>query len=425
MSTDPAPTPLRVLTISTVYQGGGAERCARDLHHGLQARGAETRMFVAARRPEDPPSVLSLRTKMERAFVPLERRLRRPLLWRHLGSRWRLGRIGKRQFDVLHLHNLQAGYLDPRVIGRVARRIPLVWTFHDEWPMTLGPTYDLTRVFSVDEIDRRFGPDNDLRPGTRLMDRSRPVWARTVPVPAAIITASHYIAGLAGADPRYGGVPIHVLPYGLALLDCPAINLPRADARRRLGLPQGARVVLLIANFLHSPFKGMWLAVEALGKLRRDLGDGNDADVRVLLVGNDVHGLREQVPFPVHPTGFITNQTDLATAYRAADVTLVPSVAEGFGYVATESLACRVPVVAFTVGGLQEIIGNNERGLMATRFDTDEIARHLRRLMSDPTLNQQLGDAGHEWVKRSCPMQLWLDAHLSVYRQTIASFVPP
>src|ERR1700722_6266785 len=234
------------------YGGGGADRCGRELFDGICTRGAEARLYVNARKNADPPNVQSICTIPERALGKIERRYRRPFMWRHFGSRSKLAAIPTGAFDVLHLHNMQGGYLDPRAIGRLGRRLPFVWTLHDEWATTLCCNYDLSRVMPAEEVDRRFGANSDLRPGTDLTRRYRAIWEPIVPVPAAIISPSHYIAGLVRATPRYQGVQLYTPPDGLALLGCPRLNDSRTAARAKWGIPPDARVILLIANHLWS-----------------------------------------------------------------------------------------------------------------------------------------------------------------------------
>jgi len=62
--------------------------------------------------------------------------------------------------------------------------------------------------------------------------------------------------------------------------------------------------------------------------------------------------------------GFLPDQ-DLPTAYRAADLTIVPSEAfEGFGLVVLESLAAGTPALVTPVGGLPEVVRDLSPGLV-------------------------------------------------------------
>jgi glycosyltransferase involved in cell wall biosynthesis len=69
--------------------------------------------------------------------------------------------------------------------------------------------------------------------------------------------------------------------------------------------------------------------------------------------------------------------------WNSLDVAVVPSLYEPFGLVALEAMACGVPVVASAVGGLQEIIVDNESGILVPPGDSAALARALLELLKD------------------------------------------
>lgn len=402
---------MRVLLLSPLYRGGGAERCARDLFHLLPQLGVGVTMGVAHRQNGCPAGVKSLRLPGEK-YLKVVERLTGPADWRHLGSSGVLGRLSRRDCSLVHLHNLHGGWLSLRAAQRVAGRIPVVWTLHDEWALTGGTAYDLSRVFPDHNLDPRlpsgcaaFLPGEHDRAYRRVVER----W---LPIPAAFISPSHYLMNLLAAHPRLSGVPRFLIPYGLGMLDSPQIDLPRELARARFEIGPEERVILLVAAHFSSPFKGIPLAVDALRQLA-------PRPIRVLVVGNGSEAIARQVPQAVKAVGFVDDPAVLASAYRAADVTLIPSIADNFPYVALESMACGTPLAAFRVGGLVEMIGDNERGLMADCFNTELLADNLRRLVEDRALARMMGAAGAAWVRERCDPRAAAMANLGVYRRAL------
>jgi glycosyltransferase involved in cell wall biosynthesis len=76
--------------------------------------------------------------------------------------------------------------------------------------------------------------------------------------------------------------------------------------------------------------------------------------------------------------GFVSDE-DLPLFYRAADVSVVPSVAlEGFGLVAAESLAAGTPCLVTPVGGLPEVVGGLSAGLVMKSASVDDMAAAIR-----------------------------------------------
>src|SRR5205823_11702479 len=75
---------------------------------------------------------------------------------------------------------------------------------------------------------------------------------------------------------------------------------------------------------------------------------------------------------------------ELAYAYRAADVTVVPSYNESFGLVALESQACGTPVVAAAVGGLPTAVDTGVSGLLVDGHDPADYAAAIGALLHRP-----------------------------------------
>jgi glycosyltransferase involved in cell wall biosynthesis len=75
--------------------------------------------------------------------------------------------------------------------------------------------------------------------------------------------------------------------------------------------------------------------------------------------------------------GFVPD-ADLPLAYRAADLSVVPSIAlEGFGLIVLESLAAGTPVIVTPVGGLPEVVSGLSKDLILEGSSPNQIADGL------------------------------------------------
>jgi glycosyltransferase involved in cell wall biosynthesis len=99
----------------------------------------------------------------------------------------------------------------------------------------------------------------------------------------------------------------------------------------------------------------------------------------------------------VHMTGFL-DRNDLLGFYRLADMFVFPSVFEGFGIPALESMECGCPVVAARSRSLPEVIGN--AGELFDPFDIDDMAGTIIRVALDSQLRSTLRDLGYSQSKK-------------------------
>jgi glycosyltransferase involved in cell wall biosynthesis len=406
---------LRAAIFSPRLHGGGAERAARDIFQGLPSLGVSTEMFVAKRSSHDPSNVASVRYAGEKYLKALRLVMDEADAW-YPGSRTTLARLNTASFAISHFHNIHSGWMAVSAVQSLCCRMPVIWSLHDEWSVSLGYPYNLENALGFESVSDWLGNSSwkynaGHTKGTRMRQRLR----RLMPTPTAVITPSTYLGKLAAAAEHFGRSCIYTIPYGLSMLERDEVCLPRADARRRLGLPLDKSIVLLIAAHFNSPYKGMWLAEKMCDQL-------NNAEFHLVVVGGQSEDFARRVGLPCSCLGQLHSDQDLATVYRASDVTLIPSVADNFPYVGLESMACETPVVCFDVGGLSEMVGKQERGYAAARFDTGDLARGVTLFCQDPAWRQRVGRAGQEWVRERCNMSTYLQRIERVYRATIEDF---
>jgi len=138
-------------------------------------------------------------------------------------------------------------------------------------------------------------------------------------------------------------------------------------------------------------------------------------------LGNSAQTIKELIrPIPAVCLQARDDST-LARAYRAADVTLLPSLGENLPYVALESLACGTPLICFAIGGMPEIIGQNERGILCRSIDALEMVSHLEYLLSHPEIREKMSCEGVQWVRDNCEMTDYLQKITAVYRRVLAN----
>lgn len=92
---------------------------------------------------------------------------------------------------------------------------------------------------------------------------------------------------------------------------------------------------------------------------------------------------------------------ELVAEYSTARIAVVPSYFEGFGFPASEAMACGLPVVATDGGALPEVVGSaGEAGRLVRARDVDALARALEELALQPELAAELGRAARRRIQR-------------------------
>ena len=151
-----------------------------------------------------------------------------------------------------------------------------------------------------------------------------------------------------------------------------------------------------------SPRKGYQILIEALTPLR-------SLDWRMTIAGATdrdpaaVSALREAIlrgglAARVELTGSL-GKADLARAYAAADLFVLPSLFEGYGMALAEAMARGLPIVCTTGGAAAETVAGGA-ALKVAPGQTDPLREALQRMLTDAGLRRRLGDASWEAGQR-------------------------
>jgi glycosyltransferase involved in cell wall biosynthesis len=204
---------------------------------------------------------------------------------------------------------------------------------------------------------------------------------------------------------RYYGVPmerIRLVPGGVDV-ERWRTALSQKEARERLGWLHDRPVVFTARRLARR--MGLENLVSAISEVRRRVpeillliaGRGAlsgelEAQIRSLDLQNSVKLL-----------GFLPDE-DLPLAYRAADLSVLPTVAlEGFGMVAVESLAAGTPILVTPVGGLPEVVSDLSGDLVLPGSGIRDLAEGLEAALKgelalpDTEACQNYARARYDW----------------------------
>lgn len=236
-------------------------------------------------------------------------------------------------------------------------------------------------------------------------DEIRPAWARRADVftgPRAIplIANSEWTRDVALS--RFGDAArIETVYLGLDhVLFAP---LDRTLAKRLLDIPADRPMVLLGSVNVAEERKGG----PVLAELLRSLGERDD--LGVLIFGHGSGQLRSTRSF-----GLVREEHLMALIYNAADIFIGTAREEAFGQTVIEASACALPIVAFKAGGIIEATEDGRTAILQPDFTAKAIIEGLERLLADPQLRMDMGEAGRQRVIERFSLQAqaesWKDA---------------
>jgi rhamnosyl/mannosyltransferase len=203
-----------------------------------------------------------------------------------------------------------------------------------------------------------------------------------------------------------------VIPYGIDAARFAATpEVVSRAAVLRAGWPEGG-VVLSVGRLVG--YKGHDVLLEAARRL--------DATVVIVGTGPEAARLRSLAGPRTVLAGAVA-EADLPSYYHAADVFCLPSVtvAEAFGMVLLEAMACGVPLVTTTLPtGVSAVNRDGTTGLVVPPGDAGALAEALAALLGDAARRAALGRAGRRVLEEEYTAALMGERYLSLYREALA-----
>ena len=362
---------------------GGAEKQALELSLALKERGVAVR--VLTRRLNGLAEAEDVRGVAVTRLWCAGRGLLNSasFLW----SLWRWLRLQAATYDVIHVHLAGSPAVAAALAGRLSGKRVIV---------KLGG-------------GRGIG---ELAASSRTAAGRLKLLALRILKPQFVAVARE----LAQESASYlGEVPLHVVPNGVdTAVYQPVGRGQKAVLRSRLGWPSGGLCFLYVGRF--SPEKRLPMFLEAWAESVKR----GSAGAFAAFVGEGVEGQvlseaarRARLPGQV----FVhAPMQDVAAAYGAADVFVLPSVSEGLSNSLLEAMSSGLAVLASRVGGTKEAVIEGESGFLFAPQEPDELRRQLRKLLERPELAVRMGESARRAALERYSMEKVAETYENLYR---------
>jgi glycosyltransferase involved in cell wall biosynthesis len=417
---------VRITHINSSDSAGGAARAAYRLHTSLLALGQESKLLVQQKGNDDntvllfdPPVDVPVRLRriVKRRFL---RYSRKPLTSRPAGSTFMSDDRSEHSADVLHqvppsdILNLHwvAGFIDYRGFFRqLPPNLPIVWTLHDMNPFTGGCHFD----GGCGKFNEHCGACPQMN-SSKSDDFSAQVWKRKKEAFAPlggnaganrmqIVTPSRWLAAQVKKSSLFGHLPVTVIPLGLDTNRFQPRN--RDLARQLFEIPTEAKVVLFLADWANEKRKGLDLLLEAIRGLR------DIPDLYVFAVGRNLSSKVLDVCRKM--INYVRDDLTLSLVYSTADVFVLPSLEDNLPLTALEALSCGVPTVAFSVGGIPDVVRDGATGTLVPPGDVHALRNAIASLLNDPQRRARMAEESRRIAIQEYKLDVQARRYMALY----------
>jgi glycosyltransferase involved in cell wall biosynthesis len=387
----------KIIRIIARLNVGGPAKHVVWLTSGLQDAGFET-LLVTGTVPEGEGDMSYFADEL--GVTPLYfPEMSREISLKDLVTVWKLFRLFRQERpDIVHTHTAKAGtvgrsagflyrWLTPGTLIGKPRECKFVHTYHGH---VFHSYYGRSR--------------------TRLFLAVERMLARLITDRLIVISKQQSVE--IGEKFRVGRRgQIKVIPLGLDLGIFADHASRRARFRHELCIPDHTILIGIVGRLTEIKNHQMFLNVVARLK-EIDPACWRQGEVRFIVIGDG--GLRETLEAQSQALGldkdviFVGTRKDSEYFYPALDVVALTSRNEGTPLTLIEAMANARPVVATSVGGVVDLLGEVDedgpyqvcrRGIGVPRGDEEAFVAALSRIIRDRSLRQEMGERGLEFVE--------------------------
>jgi len=310
---------------------------------------------------------------------------------------------------IVHFHNLHGNYFSFFTLPEISSLKHCIWTLHDMYAFTGHCAHS----FDCERWKTGCGECPDLTIYPEVMkDETAFVWKNKKEVydkcKITIVCPSNWLKEkaeksiLKNQDIRliYNGIDENIF-----------INTDKNVAREKLGLPQDKKILLFSA---HGGKTNYWKGGQYLSETYEIFK--NRDDILFLNIGslNKEEEVKNWLNIP-----YITNDSLLALYYSAADLFIYPSLAEVFGLVVAEALACGTPVVTFKTGGIPEIVEHLKTGYVAEYKNTGDFVNGINIFLQNDELRKNAGIEGRQTILEKFRLSYMVENYKKLYDEIL------
>ncbi|SMO59849.1 Glycosyltransferase involved in cell wall bisynthesis [Saccharicrinis carchari] len=386
---------MKVLIINKSLHKGGAAIAAKRLFDALKGNGVDVKMLVEegavdiSGEAEYIKCIANSKSRRWKAFFrfALERLYFLPheknKSVRYQFSPAKVGVDISRhpwvqEADIIHLHWINHGFLSLSGLQKLfALNKPIVWTMHDMWPFTGGCHY----AGNCNRFTKACGncpllgsPQQDDLSAGNYQDKKN-IWNQAH---IHAVGCSQWMAKLAQKSGLMQQQQVSAIPNPIDTDVFKPLN--KKECREAYGFPADKKLLLFGAANINDPRKGVKHLIQALSVLNHNHPHLRK-EMELVVFGKCNEQLLNNLPYKWHNIAFLNDVHKIVRLYNCADAFVLPSLEDNLPNTVMESLACGVPVVAFNIGGVPQMVQSGTTGYLAKSKNNDDLAQGIYHIL--------------------------------------------
>jgi len=408
---------LKVLHINTLAGQGGAALLMQLLAEKTEKFGVENGFIVCSSKNFSNRNIFLIHNESDKKTFPGYRKITRILsengflyFFKPVEARQIVEFVNKFKPDIIHLHNTHGDYFQTNLIKKLVKTAPVIWTFHDMFPITGHCAYSFecekwkTACGSCQNLEIYPSIKKDL---TKFLWKYKK-WVHK-DINFTIVTPSKWLKKCVEQS-FLNEKRIELIYNGIDLKKF--YKRDKIESREKCNLPLDKKIILFSANGgVKNPFKGGEFVFDVYEKLK----DRNDILFINTGSNNNRNFFQNWIDY-----GHVYSEEDMADLYSASDIYLFPTLADNCPLSVIESMACGLPVITFNTGGVPEIVEHMKNGYVADYKSLDDIFKGVLLLLDNDVLRDEFSLSAISRVKNNFDSALMVGYYFKLYSEILS-----
>lgn len=287
----------------------------------------------------------------------------------------------QRQIDIVHCHGHKA-----TVIGTIGAKIAGV-------PSVISHVHGLNR--------------------TRSLSRYITNWFLFKGVKKIIAVSDSVRNNIIDTNRNLDPSKVITVRNGINIGSIDNVHIGKKEARSKYGISDDSVIFGTVGRLAET--KGQKYLIEAYSQVKKKIPNS-----KLVIIGNGP--LSEKLKKDAEAFGiskdviFMGYRTDVLELLKGLDIFVFPSIAEGLPLALLEAMASRLPIIASNVGGIPEVFGNSNCGILVPPRDSQSLANAMIEIgLLNESRRKDMGESSRKRVEDAFTTEIMCKNLMDVY----------